>query len=110
MDLFFSTSVDEFSQRMDVTKALLLIFLSGFALIRVSEEVEPMIFRNSKFWFLTASLLYFSGSLLVFCLENQIIKSNMSNQFWAIHSLCNIFTNILFSISLLCNSKHKMYS
>jgi len=56
------------------------------------------------FWLVSGLLIYFSGTLFLYLYANQIVKST-NITYWIIHSILNIFLNIMFSISIWLGSK-----
>ncbi len=85
-------------------ESLVFVFLSCFLLIAVSTDTTQLIFKNPKFWFGSALLIYFSVNLIVFGTANYISSNQeqLMNNTWIIHSFTNIFANLLFAIGFLC--------
>jgi hypothetical protein len=58
-------------------------------------EADPL------FWVATGSLIYFSGSLILFIISNYILPDEaMSISIWGVHGIFNIFNNLFFMIAL----------
>lgn len=58
-------------------------------------EADPL------FWVTTGSLIYFSGSLILFIISNYILPDEaMSFSMWGVHGIFNTFNNLFFMIAL----------
>ncbi|MGH1437433.1 MAG: hypothetical protein ACRBG0_23545 [Lewinella sp.] len=58
-------------------------------------ETDPL------FWVTTGSLIYFSGSLILFIISNYILSDKaMSFSMWGVHGIFNTFNNLFFMIAL----------
>ena len=63
-------------------------------------EADPL------FWVTTGSLIYFSGSLILFIISNYILPNEaMSISIWGVHGIFNTFNNLFFMIALWVQPK-----
>lgn len=82
--------------------AILIIF---FCLCYFYQRLRKLDLENLEadplFWIATGSLIYFSGSLILFIISNYIlINEAMSISTWGVHGIFNIFNNLFFMIAL----------
>jgi hypothetical protein len=101
---FFAGSFLEFNDKEKVLKGIFLIGISGYLLIRISAEDSIMLVKDYRFWILSAILIYFSISEVVFATANFILDNNhpAMEYVWAIHSMINIISNLLFAYGFVC--------
>lgn len=101
---FFVLDFYTFNNYARTIESVAFVFLSCFLLIAVSTDTTQVIFKNPKFWFGAALLIYFSVNLIVFGTVNYISSNHklLMDNTWTIHSVTNIFTNLLFAIGFLC--------
>lgn len=101
---FFVLDFYMFNTYARTVESFTFVFLSCFLLITVSTDTSQVIFKNPKFWFGSALLIYFSVNLIVFGTVNYISSNHaqLMDNTWIIHSFTNIFANLLFAIGFLC--------
>jgi hypothetical protein len=104
---FFVLDFYKFNSYARAIESFVFVFLSCFLLIAVSTDTTQVIFKNPKFWFGSALLIYFSVNLIVFGTVNYISSNQgqLMNNTWMIHSVTNIFANLLFGVGFLCIRK-----
>jgi hypothetical protein len=110
---FGEQGIFEFNNKEMSFKSIILIFLSGYLLIRLSQEEDTFPLQNFKFWIASAVLIYFSVNLIVFATANFLLedKFHAMHYSWTIHSIINIIANLLFAYGFLCYSpKINLYS
>lgn len=83
-------------------EAVIIIF---FCLSYFYQRLKQLDLENLEsdplFWVSTGSLVYFSGSLIMFIISNYVASNQeMSFSMWAIHAILNTFNNIFFMIAL----------
>ena len=100
---FFVLDFFVFNNYARTIESFAFVFLSCFLLIAVSTDTSEVIFKNPKFWFGSALLIYFSVNLIVFGTVNYILSNHgqLMDNTWMIHSVTNIFANLLFAIGFL---------
>lgn len=100
-----------FNSREKAVKAIFLILLSGHLLIRQSLTEDIIITNNPVFWILSAILIYFSVSIIVFCTATFVLDNkNMAMMYsWTIHSIVNIIANLLFAVGFICTYRKTNY-
>jgi hypothetical protein len=82
--------------------AILIIF---FCLCYFYQRLRKLDLENLEadplFWVATGSLIYFSGSLMLFIISNYILPDeSMSFSLWGVHGIFNTFNNLFFMIAL----------
>lgn len=93
-------------------KAIILIFLSGYLLIKISMADEIQLLSNYLFWICSGILIYFLVSLVVFSSADFILddKYRAMRYTWTIHSIINIIANLLYFYAFICYRKTNSYS
>lgn len=68
------------------------------------QPVMTAIEYNPLFWVNAGVLVYFSGNLFLFMLQEWLSRNPQAQQvnYWAIHSVANILANLLYTAGLLC--------
>ena len=106
---FFVYTVNEPNSVVRTIGSIMLILYSGISLIRISRDVSVFIFENPYFWLASSCLIYFSFSLIVYSILPLVVGNEYPRQIydpvWQVHSVLNIFSNLLFAIIFLCPSK-----
>lgn len=87
--------------------AILLIF---FCLTYYYQRLKMLdmehLEQDPLFWISTGSLIYFSGSVILFVVSNYILQNEvMSIRLWGIHAVLNIFNIIFYAIALWVTPK-----
>lgn len=80
--------------------ALIMFSLLFFYQIFTRQEYVH-IEKQPMFWINSGVLIYFSVNIFLFMLFNLVI-AQQQQELYAIHSVTNIFSNILYGIGLLC--------
>lgn len=99
----------------DIAMAIESIVFMVYALITYFNLIKTLeyenIFSNPVFWFNTAVLVYFAGSLFVFVFSNRLLaySQKASYHLWAIHSVCNIMYNLLIATGFWKTKKKQNY-
>ena len=108
---FITGNFIEFNDKEKILKGILLIIVSGYLLIHISKEDSIMLAKDYRFWILSAILIYFSTSEVVFATANFVLENRPAIQYaWAIHSVINIFSNLLFAIGFACSYRKMSFS
>lgn len=100
---FFALDFYTFNHYARTIESFAFVFFSCFLLMAVSTDTSQVIFKNPKFWFGSALLIYFSVNLIVFGTFNYM--SSVHGNAWPIHSVTNIFANLLLAIGFLCTRR-----
>jgi hypothetical protein len=87
--------------------AILLIAFSGSTLYHLSGKTTPPLFRNPRFWFAAGILILYCVDATIFSLMEIVTQRGdaLLQGTWAIHSVFNIFANMLYAIAFLCSSQ-----
>ncbi|MBS1657684.1 MAG: hypothetical protein JST18_06260 [Bacteroidetes bacterium] len=105
----FVYDLNEPNSLMRAVTCLLVVFYSGRVLMKLSRDVSVFLFENPFFWIASGCLIYFSVTLLVYSVFPIIVGNDYANPIfrpvWAVHSITNIFCNLLFAITFLCPNK-----
>jgi hypothetical protein len=101
---FVSGSFTEFNDKEKTLKGILLVLISGYLLIRISQEETIYLTRDYRFWVLSGILLYFLIGVIVFTTANYVLENHVKAMYysWSIHSVINIISNLLFAYGFLC--------
>jgi len=100
---FFVLDFYKFNSYARSLESFVFVFLSCFLMMAVSTDTSQVIFKNPKFWFGSALLIYFSVNLIVFGTVNYMAtQRTLMDNTWMIHSVTNIFANLLFAVAFLC--------
>ena len=93
-------------------KAIILIILSGYLLVRLGLKEEVKLTGDFIFWISAGILIYFLISLVVFSSANIILDDSHRAMYftWTIHSIINILVNLLFFYAFICYRKTNLYS
>ena len=104
----FVQSIYEFNSNAITLAYILYIGMAIFYFYKIlNEEKLTPLEKNPKFWINTSILIYFSASLLVSSLSNQInTKSQLFvNISWAFHAFLNTLHYVLYAIGLWVRPK-----
>jgi hypothetical protein len=100
---FFVLDFYKFNSYARTLESFVFVFLSCFLMMAISTDTSQPLFRNPKFWFGSALLIYFSVNLIVFGTVNYMLtQRTLMDNTWMIHSFTNIFANLLFAVGFLC--------
>ena len=100
---FYVLNFYKFNNYARSLESLIFVFLSCFLMMAISTDTSQIIFKNPKFWFGSALLIYFSVNLIVFGTVNYMATQRaLVDNTWMIHSFTNIFANLLFAVGFLC--------
>ncbi|RMF64572.1 MAG: hypothetical protein D6743_09170 [Calditrichaeota bacterium] len=85
-------------------EGLLLIIIASYTLYALGRESEVPIYEDARFWISSGVLIYFTVNLMGLALMNLIQNWNEQRLFvrFPIHSLSNIFCNLLYTGGFLC--------
>lgn len=101
--------IDNFDNYATAFEAITFSILSLWSFLYI---VNKMIFEKVTsepfFWINTGILLYFAGNLILFIFNDYILTHQGSSHIalWAIHSILNIFYNILIAIGFWKTKRH----
>jgi hypothetical protein len=108
---FITGNFFDFNDKEKTLKGILLIVISGYLLIRISAEDSLLMTKDYRFWILSAILIYFSVSEVVFATAHFVLENQPAIQkAWAIHSVINIISNLLFAIGFACSYQKMSFS
>ncbi len=80
---------------------LIIIFSLSYFYQRLIKLDLENLEKDPLFWVATGSLIYFSGSLILFIISNYILSDEaMSFSMWGVHGIFNTFNNLFFMIAL----------
>jgi hypothetical protein len=98
-----SKGIFEFNSNEKTVKGLIIIFLSGLLLVRLSMDENIRLTTDYRFWILSSILIYFSITLIVFSTATFFLEDHHIAMYysWTIHSFTNILANILFAIGFI---------
>jgi hypothetical protein len=85
--------------------SLLIIGVAAFTFQRlIIEPGDALLRRDPRFWVSSAALIYYAGTLTVVTLGKAFMAEDPKtyNTLYTIHSVINIFTNLLFAGGFLC--------
>ncbi|UYZ62108.1 hypothetical protein [Hymenobacter weizhouensis] len=102
---FFLEGIWQFPSLSITGQSLLFIVLALVYFYQLLQEpAEVPIEKQPLFWINAGVLLYFSGNLFLFMLQNWLNRMPQPNynSYWAIHSVVNILANLLYAVGLLC--------
>jgi hypothetical protein len=91
----------------DITGSVVMLLASGFVVTTLSLETEQALFRNYKFIFGSASLIYFCVNTFLSYIFTLLVKNPglLEGQIWNIHSVINIAVNIIYAYSFSLKEK-----
>jgi hypothetical protein len=86
------------------------IFMIVFALIYYSNELKnpqsENILKNAGFWFVSAFLIYYGGTLLVSLFARYVFAQSKSiSKIWAIHNSFDLIKDMIIFYGLICYRK-----
>lgn len=98
---FFISSIFDFNSKEKTVKGLMLIFLSGYLLIRLSIDEKIVLYKDYRFWISCDVMIYFSITLIVFSTATVFLEDNHRAAYysWMIHSIINTISNLIFAYS-----------
>lgn len=100
MLFYFRDSVYEFNTGQRYIEMILLMFTMFVFLYEMTLYDSALRIRKSPFFWLTAGyLIYFSGTLLLFLLQQRFVDSGF-NDYWVVHGIFNIFLNLVLTFVL----------
>ncbi len=84
--------------------SLLFLAASSYTLFTVIDDNKGSLFRNPKFWILSAILMYYAGSLVFFALSNAILFYTRPEIVfaWSLHWGIGILANVFYASGYLC--------
>lgn len=86
----------------NTVQSIILIIFSLLYFYQIFAKQEYVhIEKQALFWINSGVLIYFSINIFLFMLFNRIIEQQIEG-FYAIHSVTNIFSNVLYTIGLFC--------
>lgn len=97
--------VKQFPSLSMTAQCVLFIVLSLFYFYQLLHQPTVVAIENNPlFWINAGVLIYFSGNLFLFMLQEWISRTPELhlNNYWAIHSVANILANLLYAAGLLC--------
>lgn len=105
IDIFYSGDINLLNGINRVIESgILMIYFFGYLYSSLVESHVPFVERNPYFILTIGFLIYFIGTVLLFFFSNNIIKSNIISA-WTIHSILNIFLNVIYTVTIWRCSK-----
>lgn len=106
---FYLHSIFKMNAFARTVECIMVSVYAAVILIRLSKRLDIPLFQNPRFWIASGAMLYFSHSVLVFAIF-QVIANNdyvlsLIQPVWNVHSIINIFSNLLYSIAFMCPKK-----
>jgi hypothetical protein len=85
---------------------LLIVFITAYINRLIFENVKFLL-TDSRFLICIGYLIYFTISLIIFIFtqNGKDFSAGFFTNIWAIHNIINTFTNIIFTVALLCIPK-----
>lgn len=107
MSLYFDFSFDRINstERM-IESSILIIYFMLYVLHLLGKSRTPFLEMHPYFILTSGFLLYFSGTICVFIFSEELEGSTFLTV-WGIHSLLNIFLNIIYT-SVIWRSNHTL--
>jgi len=108
-------SIESFNHVDSYTASLssfLLTTISGFLMFRLIATVRKTpVYFEYRFWIVIGTLVYCSGTALLFALGNILLKMPASEGFstFPLYSILNITKVLCFTGAFLCLSRHRKY-
>ncbi|RMF58560.1 MAG: hypothetical protein D6748_08375 [Calditrichaeota bacterium] len=101
---FTFEKLDQFDSATATLSHFLLIIFSATSLMEINRELLEKIYKDPRFWVVSAILLYSTGSVIWLALGNYIITWPRAQMMvaWSLHWLLDIFTNFLYMGGFLC--------
>ena len=94
------TSLDDFTASVAHT---LFIAISSFVLLGIQRQETKSLIRDYRFWVSSGLLLYSSGSLAYFALNDTLVV-NPIVLIWVIHAVLNIVAYSMYSVGFICRT------
>ncbi|MDQ3049770.1 MAG: hypothetical protein M3Q95_02675 [Bacteroidota bacterium] len=104
----FTTFVDpgylEYNGNFRAAESLMIQALTAYALIKISKQENLQLLQNPEFWISAGLFIYFSVNIAVFFTAEFLFENNvmLMRKTWLIHSVVNIFANLIFTFGLIC--------
>lgn len=104
----YTTFIDpgylEYNGNFRAAESLMVQALTAYALIKISKEENLQLLQNPEFWISAGLFIYFSVNIAVFFTAEFLFENNvmLMRKTWLIHSVVNIFANLIFTFGLLC--------
>ncbi|MCI0707457.1 MAG: hypothetical protein L0Y80_08250 [Ignavibacteriae bacterium] len=101
-------SISAFSSYTRPLQALLLISFSCYTLFIINKDETKPIFSTPAFWAASGTLIYFTGTMILFALSNILLKESaeMLRMLWApIQSTSVIVSHVCFAGAFICARK-----
>jgi len=100
----FKITIFQFNSSEQFIKGIFIIIGSGLLLIQISRISELSLLQNYLFWLISAILIYFSLTLIVFYTATIVLDNQKTAMIlvWKINSIATIIANLLFSFSFIC--------
>ncbi len=107
--LFFE-DLRSFNSYTKPVEGLLLVFLSGRLLYEIDKESLDSLARQPQFWFSAATLVYFSGLLVLHALSSLLLSRSVETlrTAWVAHSVVSIISSSLYGVAFLCPSTRQI--
>ncbi|MDJ1485702.1 hypothetical protein QNI19_35065 [Cytophagaceae bacterium DM2B3-1] len=106
----FFQSLKQFNSHTIFVECILLIVLAILYFYKELRDLENRhLERVPMFWINASVITYFSGSLVLFYVANDLISESMKTKgvIWGTHALFNIVHYVLYAIALLIRNQEK---
>lgn len=97
----WNSTIFTFNSDEKSVKAFFLILLSGLTLLQLGKDENIILKHSYKFYILSAILIYFSLTLVVFGTVRYASRAHLIEYTWMIHSVFNIIANALFATGFI---------
>jgi hypothetical protein len=102
--ILFLDNVRMFNNLTRPVEGVLLVCFSGLTLRDLSRKYIESLTSQPEFWISSATLIYFSGLVVLYCLSNTLLGSSLEalRSAWIAHTIIGIIANLLYGVSFLC--------
>jgi hypothetical protein len=101
LKIYRSENGETFDTLASTIESLVLVAAALITLISLTSENITFVFSNPRFWVVSAVLIYFAGTVIVFSLVNWVLT--VQPVVWiTVHSALNGVSNLLYAYAFLC--------
>ncbi|MDP1676703.1 MAG: hypothetical protein Q8L88_07520 [Bacteroidota bacterium] len=95
---------EQFNESMSTIANFFLIVVSIFVLLELSKTATVSLLSHTIFWIGSGTILYFSGTIIIFSLSNTILQIGFLyfDIFWHFNWSLVIIVNLMFARSFWC--------
>ena len=105
LKIYRSESGENFDTLASTIESLVLVAAALLTLISLTSENITFVFSNPRFWVVSAVLIYFAGTVILFSLVNWVLK--VQPDVWiTVHSALNGTANLLYAYAFYCQYRY----